>query len=212
MAKIDVYQLLLDDIRRRRWAPGQVLTQQQIANHYQTSRIPVRDAMVRLQSAGYLVAAGKASLMVPALSAAEAAELSLIRLQLEPLALRQAAPRLTHQQLGVAEDLLQQAAQLQEQADPLQLGALNWQFHYSLYQSCQLPVLLQLLAQLHDKVSMYLGVQEVSLGYAQRSLAEHQQLLALLRQHDVEAAVTLLTQHISEANLQLQQRLAEEQR
>jgi len=212
MAKIDVYQLLLDDIRRRHWAPGQVLTQQQIANHYQTSRIPVRDAMMRLQSAGYLVAAGKASLMVPALSAAEAAELSLIRLQLEPLALRQAAPHLTHQQLGVAEDLLQQAAQLRELADPLQLGALNWQFHYSLYQSCQLPVLLQLLAQLHDKVSMYLGVQEVSLGYAQRSLVEHQQLLALLRQHDVEAAVTLLTQHISEANLQLQQRLAEELR
>lgn len=212
MAKIDVYQLLLDDIRRRRWTPGQVLTQQQIASHYQTSRIPVRDAMVRLQSAGYLVAAGKASLMVPALSAAEAAELSMIRLQLEPLALRQAVPHLTHQQLGVAEDLLQQAAQLQERADPLQLGALNWQFHYSLYQSCQLPVLLQLLAQLHDKVSMYLGVQEVSLGYAQRSLAEHQQLLALLRQRDVEAAVTLLTQHISEANLQLQQRLAEEQR
>lgn len=209
MAKTDLYRRLLDDIRRRHWRPGQVLTQQQLASHYQTSRIPVRDAMTRLAAAGYLVAAGKASLMVPALSAAEASELSLIRLQLEPLALREAAVRLTHQQLGAAEDLLQQAAALQQQADPLRLGELNWQFHYTLYQSCQLPVLLQLLTQLHDKVAMYLGVQELSLGYANRSLAEHQQLLVLLRQGKTEAAVALLTEHIRDANTALQQQLAQ---
>lgn len=205
MQKADLYHLLRDDIRRRFWPQGRVLKQQELADHYQTSRIPVRDALARLAAEGWLVYAGKASLMVPALSAAEAQELCLIRQQLEPLALRQAIPQLTFAILGAAEDCLEQAATLTN--DPLRHGELNWQFHQLLYQPCNMPVLLQLLQQLHLKVEMYLGFQQVSLGYAAQSAAEHRQLLALLRDGRHEQAIGFLQQHIADAASQLQQHL-----
>ena len=67
---------------------------------------------------------------------------------------------------------------------------------------------LQLLQQLHLKVEMYLGFQQVSLGYAAQSAAEHQQLLQLLRDNQSDLAVALLQRHIADAAATLQQHLA----
>jgi len=206
MNKAELYLQIRDDIRRRIWPQGQPLKQQILADYYQTSRIPVRDALARLAAEGWLVSAGKASLMIPPLSAAEAQELCLIRQQLEPLALRLAIPQLNFAILGAAEDCLRAAAQAG--ADPLRHGELNWQFHQLLYQPCAMPTLLQLLQQLHLKVEMYLGFQQVSLGYAEQSAAEHQQLLQLLRDNEPEQAIALLQQHIAEAAVALQRHLA----
>jgi len=206
MNKAELYLQIRDDIRRRIWPQGQTLKQQTLADYYQTSRIPVRDALARLAAEGWLVSAGKASLMIPPLSAAEAQELCLIRQQLEPLALRLAIPQLNFAILGAAEDCLHAAAQAG--ADPLRHGELNWQFHQLLYQPCAMPTLLQLLQQLHLKVEMYLGFQQVSLGYAAQSAAEHQQLLQLLRDNQPDLAVALLQRHIADAATTLQQHLA----
>ncbi len=209
MQKADLYLQFRDDIRRRRWPEGHPLKQQELADYYQTSRIPVRDALARLAAEGWLIKAGKASLMVPPLSAAEAQELCLIRQQLEPLALRQALPNLNFAILGAAEDCLNAADSLD--ADPLRHGELNWQFHQLLYQPCGMPTLLQLLQQLHLKVEMYLGFQQVSLGYAAKSAAEHRFMLQHLRAGQHEAAITLLQQHIDAAAQALQQHLQQRQ-
>lgn len=202
MQKADLYLQLRDDIRRRRWPAGRALKQQELADYYQTSRIPVRDAMSRLAAEGWLVSAGKASLMVPPLSATEAQELYLIRSQLEPLALRQALPQLNQAILGAAEDCLNAADAAAH--DPLLHGELNWQFHQLLYQPCAMPMLLQLLQQLHLKVAMYLGFQQVELGYGKKSAAEHRALLKHLREGRHQAALDLLQQHISAAANALQ--------
>ncbi len=208
MAKTELYQTIVADIRRGFWPPGKVLTQQSLAEHYQTSRIPIRDVLVRLQTEGWLVSQGKAGVKVPQLSAEQAEELCLIRLQLEPFMLSLAAPALNFQILGAARDCLLQAEQ--DNFSALTRGDLNWQFHQILYAAAAKPMLLQMLNQLHQRVAMYLGFQELALNYQQRSSDEHWQLLSLLEQGEVSAAVTLLHQHIAEAGMLLKQHLAKE--
>lgn len=198
MAKTELYQLLLADIRHGIWRPGQVLTQQELAEYYQISRIPVRDALARLQAEGWLVTQGKAGVKVPSLSATEAQELALIRLQLEPLLLKLAMPQLNFQRLGAARDCLLKAEATDLTA--LVRGDLNWQFHQLLYQAANKPLMLNLLNQLHQRVAMYLGFQALTLNYQQQSQTEHWQLLALLEQGDVAAAEALLKNHISSAS------------
>ncbi len=198
MAKTELYPLLLADIRQGIWLPGQVLTQQQLAEFYQTSRIPVRDALARLQAEGWLVTQGKAGVKVPRLSATEAQELTLIRLQLEPMLLQLAAPNLNFQTLGAARDCLIQAEA--KDLSALSRGDLNWQFHLLLYQAANKPLMLNLLSQLHQRVAMYLGFQALTLNYQQQSQAEHWQLLTLLEQGEVDSAAVLLKSHISSAS------------
>lgn len=193
-----LYQLLKQDIQCGIWSPLQILTQQQLSQHYGVSRIPVRDALMQLQAEGWLIPHGKAGIQVPGYSAAEADELCQIRLHLEPLALQLAAPLLSFQQLGQAEDILLQLAQSTD-LPWYARGEANWQFHRTLYQSCAKPHLLRLLDNLHQQVARYLGYQEQILSYQTTSADEHRLLIELLRKGDTDAACSLLRQHISEA-------------
>lgn len=198
MAKASIYQQLKQDIRQGVWPAGCVLNQQKLSEHYQVSRIPVRDALQQLKAEALVVMAGKASLMVPPLTAEEAEELYQIRLQLEPMALRRAFPQLSFSLLGQAEDLLRHTEQ-QQNLSAADRGALNWQFHLMLYQASQCPHLLRLLHSLHQQVERYLGFQDISLNYADVSHQEHWQLLKLLRAGQLDAATELLQQHIQQA-------------
>jgi DNA-binding GntR family transcriptional regulator len=202
LKKQHLYRQLKQDIQLQHWQPGTVLTQQHLAQHYNVSRIVVRDVQQALLNEGWLQLYGKAGMQVPGFSAAEAQELSLLRLQLEPLALQLAAPGLNFTLLGQAEDLLS-TLDKDTELPAYQRGELNWQFHRLLYQSCNMPHLLRLLDQLHQQVSRYLGYQEQALHYHAISLTEHQQLIALLRQRNTPAAVALLTEHIRSASLLL---------
>ncbi|WP_166837510.1 GntR family transcriptional regulator [Rheinheimera pleomorphica] len=210
LKKQQLYQQLKQDIQLQHWAPAQVLTQQQLAAHYSVSRIVVRDAQQQLISEGWLSAHGKAGMQVAPFSVAEAEELCMLRLQLEPLALRLAASELSFSQLGQAEDVLRQLAQ-QTNMPSYQRGELNWQFHRLLYQPCGKVHLLRLLDQLHQQVARYLGYQEQVLAYTDTSAAEHQQLINLLRQRQTDAACHLLQQHICDASALLTQHLKNRQ-
>lgn len=210
LKKQQLYQQLKQDIQLQYWAAAQVLTQQQLAAHYGVSRIVVRDVQQQLMSEGWLSAHGKAGMQVATFSVAEAEELCMLRLQLEPLALRLAASELSFSQLGQAEDVLRQLAQ--HTAMPAyQRGELNWQFHRLLYQPCGKVHLLRLLDQLHQQVARYLGYQEQVLAYTDTSAAEHQQLISLLRQRQTDAACHLLQQHICDASALLTQHLKNSQ-
>ncbi|MEH8016218.1 GntR family transcriptional regulator [Rheinheimera muenzenbergensis] len=210
LKKQQLYHQLKQDIQLQHWAAGQVLTQQQLARHYAVSRIVVRDAQHALMNEGWLVAHGKAGMQVPGFSAAEAEELCMLRLQLEPLALQHAVTNMSFSQLGQAEDLLAYITASNSLA-PYQRGELNWQFHRILYQSCAKPHLLRLLAQLHQQVARYLGYQEQVQAYADTSAAEHAELLSLLRHGNSGLAVALLTRHIAEAGALLVQWLHKQQ-
>ena len=210
LKKQQLYQQLKQDIQLQYWAAAQVLTQQQLAAHYGVSRIVVRDAQQQLMSEGWLSAHGKAGMQVATFSVAEAEELCMLRLQLEPLALRLAASELSFSQLGQAEDVLRQLAR-QTDLPSYQRGELNWQFHRLLYQPCGKVHLLRLLDQLHQQVARYLGYQEQVLAYTDTSAAEHQQLINLLRQRQTDAACHLLQQHICDASALLTQHLKNSQ-
>lgn len=202
LKKKQLYQQFKRDIQLQHWLPGQILTQQQLAQHYAVSRIVVRDVQQHLLSEGWLCQHGKAGMQVPRLSAEEAEELCILRLQLEPLALRLAAPNLNFTRLGQAEDILTRLASDSNLA-AYQHGELNWQFHRTLYQPCNKPHLLKLLDQLHQQVSRYLGYQEHTLNYQHTSATEHHALLAMLREQQTDNACNLLTQHIQSASLLL---------
>lgn len=210
LKKHQLYNQLKQHIQLQHWLPDTVLTQQQLAQHYDVSRIVVRDVQQALLNEGWLQPHGKAGMKVPGFSAAEAQELCLLRLQLEPLALQLAAANMSFSQLGQAEDLLAHIATNKSLA-PYQRGELNWQFHRVLYQSCAKPHLLRLLDQLHQQVSRYLGYQEQAMADINTSAAEHAVLLSLLRRGDIEKASKLLIHHITAATNMLVQFLQTKQ-
>lgn len=202
MKKIVLSQQIKQDIRADRLPVDQLLTQQWLSDHYQVSRIPVREAIQRLSTEGWFIAHGKKGVKIPPLNAVQAEELYLMRLPLETLALRLAFPHLTFALLGQAQDILSQLSDISG-LSPLEQGVLNWQFHLCLYQPCQRPILLRTLTQLHEQSERYLGFQSNKLDYGRRNDDEHHLLLAALSEKDLNAAELILTRHIEEAGQML---------
>ncbi len=198
MKKIPLWQQIKDDIRQDKLPIDQLLTQQWLSDHYQVSRIPVRDAIQRLSLEGWFIAHGKAGVQIPPLNAAQAQELYLMRMPLEALALELSFDNINFAVLGQAEDILTQLSNTKSLC-ALEQGVLNWQFHYCLYQPCQRPTLLRTLTQLHEQCERYLGFQAHTLDYHTRSESEHYQLLKALRDKDLAQAQQILKQHIEQA-------------
>lgn len=89
-----VYADLLAKLRHGAIAPDQRLVDVDLARGYGLSRMPVRDALLRLVAEGYLVGTTR-GFKVPALAARDVAEIFEIRRLLEPRAAASAAVDMT---------------------------------------------------------------------------------------------------------------------
>jgi DNA-binding GntR family transcriptional regulator len=192
-----LYHQLKQDIRENKLPTGSPLKQEQLASDYGVSRIPIRDVLQRLKSEGWLTQSGKRGVMVHPLSATEAEDLYIMRMYLEPLMLSHAIPKLNHQSLGQATDILEQLDQ--PKLSIAEHGDLNWQFHACLYQAAKRPTLFNNIANLHQLCSRYIGFHSVELDYKKTSQQEHYQLLEAIKAKQLGKAKGILKQHISEA-------------
>jgi len=195
--KPSLAQRIKADIRSDVLAQNTLLTQAELSERYKVSRIPVRDALKELLADGWLVTHGKRGVKVPPLNAEQAQELYLMRLPLERLALELAFEHLNFAILGQATDILEQSKQPGHSA--LELGRLNWQFHWCLYQPCQRPILLKTLDQLHQQTERYIGYQSAQLNYHQTSENEHCELIEALSAKNLQKALDILHRHIEVA-------------
>jgi DNA-binding GntR family transcriptional regulator len=192
-----LYQQLKQDIRDNKLPIASPLKQEQLAAEYGVSRIPIRDVLQRLKNEGWLTQSGKRGVMVHPLSATEAEDLYIMRMYLEPLILSHAMPKLNHQILGQATDILEQLDQ--PKLSITQHGDLNWQFHACIYQAAKRPTLFNNIANLHQLCSRYIGFHSVELDYKKTSQQEHYQLLEAIKGKQLGKAKAILKQHISEA-------------
>ncbi|MCO4787327.1 GntR family transcriptional regulator [Marinomonas atlantica] len=198
---LELLDQLKADIINGRLDRGCPLRQQELSKRYGVSRIPIRDAISVLRNQGWLVAHGKAGVMVPELNWKEAEDLYQMRSLLECQLLGYSFPNITYESLGKARDinLRLNACDL----SMLERGRLNWELHATLYEVANRPTLFNMVAILNEQVRRYMGFQYGPLQYRNTSQNEHEELLDLLAQGQSDQAIKLLRQHIEVAGQQL---------
>ncbi|SLN38840.1 GntR family transcriptional regulator [Oceanibacterium hippocampi] len=183
-----------------RYAPGEPLRQDVIAEQLGTSRMPVREALRVLETEGLVLLVPNKGASVAPLDPREVGEIYEMRVAAETLALRLAIPELSNARID-------RAARLQESVEAGDLaafGRLNKAFHMTLYEACGRPRLLAHVAGLNDLSDRYLRLAIRALDYDKRSNDEHRALLDACRRRDKPAALNLLEQHITVAGQALQ--------
>ncbi|MBK3802067.1 FCD domain-containing protein [Azospirillum brasilense] len=181
-------------------APGTPLRQEELAETFGVSRMPVREALRQLEARALAEFHPHRGAVVAEISAADGADIGAIRMALEPMALRLSLPGLTAADLDQAEELI---AEMDGEADPGRMGELNRRFHMTLYARAGRPRLLALTEQHLLAADRYLRFQFAALGYRPRSQDEHRALLAACRAGDADAACRLVEEHVGQAAEQL---------
>jgi len=197
-------QHVADDLRRRilsgEFKGGAQLRQDALAQDYDVSRIPVREALLTLEAEGLVAFHPHRGAFITELSSATIRELFDLRVLLESRALAQAIPRLNAADLAQAERLLNEyEAALNANSRIDHWSDLNFAFHNALYAPADLPETLVMIHHLNTKCDRYIRMQLVYTQEIQKAEAEHRELLELARAGDATRACALLERHIREA-------------
>ena len=170
-------------------APGIQLRQDELAEKFGTSRIPVREALRQLEAEGFVTFLPNRGAVVSDLSIDEVIELLEIRIALECHALRLAIPAMGDVDLDDAKAILRS---YDEEPDPEKWGAFNWRFHKALYAPCNRPRLLAMIEANYGHVGRFTRALVSRATGKDRPQREHYQLLDFCRDGEIEKAARLL--------------------
>jgi len=170
--------------------PGEQLRQRQLSARLGVSQTPVREALRRLESEGLVVSDAFRGSTVAEAGIGATEENYQVRAALEGLGAALAAAVITEEQLASLEDLNQRLTAVT--ADHGRYAELNREFHFSIYQYANSPLLLSLMRLLWASMP---GGPKVLRSHAE-SAAQHGELLEALRTRDPDRAAEVTRQHI----------------
>jgi len=205
----DAYLRLIAEIRSGALAPGDRLTETDLAERLGISRTPVREAIRALEADGLVVHVPRVGASIRRLTYPEVTELYEMRTVLEGTAARLAARTASDVELAELRRISDEMGVLQ--ADPARMYLLNRQFHRTLLDAARNRFLLDAVAGL-EKTLLILGPTTMEdATRAAGAQAEHEAVLAALQARDGDRAESLMRAHISAAHgMRLRQFRADE--
>lgn len=191
-----VYESLREAILSCALAGGTPLIEATLAAQFGVSKTPVREALQRLAHSGLVDMELARGATVHTLTLREIRDISELRSELEPMALRQSIPHMTDDDLHTLRDVLQQARQAIVTHDYQQLSILNSQFHSALYKRTPNQLLTRWLESLGDRRRL-ISMQGWALeNRSSVEWEEHSAIVDALEAGDTDAAVNRLRDHI----------------
>ena len=172
-----IFDLMRSRIVAGIMAPETSVRQDALAAELGVSKIPVREALARLEQDGLIVSQANRGFFVAPLSAEEAYDVFGLRLKIEPDAVAWACDRAgpeDHARARRALDALNAAIA----AHTPDIGACNRAFHLSLVRPGERQVTLQIVERLHVLAERYVIKHLEPSSRNARAEAEHEALLA----------------------------------
>ena len=173
---------------------GTALRQQDLADLFGVSRMPVREALRQLEAQALLnVIAHKGAVVAP-LVQGDAVETYALRILLESEALRLSIPLLEKEDV---ERAAKHIDDLEMEHDYSEIGRLNRLFHMSLYCKAPNKRLLNLVEDGLNEEERFLRFNLEAMGLGKLSQDDHRAMLQAVRDRDVELSIKLLEQHLN---------------
>jgi DNA-binding GntR family transcriptional regulator len=169
---------------------GEQLRQRDLAQRFQVSQTPVREALRRLESEGLVLGDTHRGFTVVEPDAGRSEENFQIRAALESLGASLAASKIDAAGVQRLEHLNAQMQALTD--DDARYADLNREFHFTLYQHAHSPLLMSLMRLLWASLH---GGPRVLRTHAE-SVRQHEKILDALRAADPVAAAAITHQHI----------------
>jgi DNA-binding GntR family transcriptional regulator len=183
----DVLRELITD---RQLSPGTPLRQRDLAEQFDVSYTPVREALRRLESEGLVVTDVHRGATVACTESEELEENYRILAALEALAGSLAVAKMTDGDLAEIEAFYREVAA--RRPDDERLAELNRQFHFRVYECARSPMLLLLMRLLWR--SFPDGPQAGRPH--QESVQQHAELVSALKERDEERVTAIIRDHV----------------
>jgi DNA-binding GntR family transcriptional regulator len=186
--------LLRDRILSGRVLEDQPIRQDALASELGVSKIPLREALARLEEEGLVTSQANRGFFVRPMSTEEAEEVYALRIRLEPDAMARAAERANDDERAHAIELVR-TMNIAQQEHGEGVGAYNRMLHHALYAPSRQPVTVNILDRLQVFSERYVRKHLEPLGRDERANEEHRGLLEAWLARDTETLRELARAH-----------------
>lgn len=188
------YAQLRAAIREGQFQPGERLREVDVAERLALSRTPVREALRKLESDGIVEHRPRIGAVIRTLSRPEVVELYEMRLVLERTAAEMAAKHASAAEIDALEGLNAQIGTAKDNAP--RASALNQKFHHCIYLATRNRFLLESARALNNALMLLGPTTLADEARIKTVFAQHQDIIAALRDGDPLAAGTAAETHL----------------
>lgn len=200
------YEHIRTALVQGRLAPGQRIVASAVARAAGISRIPVLQALRRLESEGFVRINPHRDVVVSGLSPEEFRERFLLMAALEALCLREAHGKIAPVTLARLREVHDEIVAARRAGDTARAVTADGRFHRLLWEVSGLRQVVQVLQNVWDRGEYYRVIMHARRGgFAAESLAEHDDILKALEAGDTARAARAVERH----RLRAMERLAE---
>ncbi len=197
LLKEQAYEHIKHRLLNNDYPPGSFLSERQLAGNLGMSKTPVKAALDRLESEGFIAVSPQQGIVVRELSIREIVDQYEIRAALESYILRALAGRLTTAQIAQVQANLQAQAQLRE-SDGIARGVeLDAAFHIQFAEFLGNQEILRVIVLLREKMQRVVTqVFRLCRARVLTSYTEHAAIAAAVIDGDGARAAELIVQHL----------------
>jgi DNA-binding GntR family transcriptional regulator len=190
------YQRLHQDIITCLLAPGQVVSERELARHYEVSKTPMREALAQTCHDGLMQRLPGRGYMVAPITIKDIRDLFDLRLILEITAVERAAQDPASELLSRLKEMAEAKYEPGEPESHISFLQTNQAFHLALAEAAANRRLVGLLEDLFNQMErlFHLGLRLRDSSEEMRR--EHQEVVAALENGDIESAVTAIKEQI----------------
>ncbi len=186
------YDALRDRVLSGALPPGTRIDQDAEAERLNASRMPVREALRRLEAEGLVEIVRHRGAVVRPLSIDDLEDLYVMRLALEGAAGRLGAEQIADHDLDAMRQLLPAMEEVVSRGDPVAWLDLDWAFHETLYRAARRPRLLRTIHGLRQEARRYRTVGLSLPRVLEISLREHRAMIDACDRRDGEEVESLI--------------------
>ncbi|MEM1260859.1 MAG: GntR family transcriptional regulator [Pseudomonadota bacterium] len=193
------YDTIRGDIIEGRYAPGDRITEAEVAATASVSRTPVREALHRLEAEGLIRFVPNQGAFVSSWGEDEAEETFELRARLECYAAELCAVRCDDNDLAILRQLAEQQLRVAEKRPRgflEKIADLNHRFHEALLNASRSEQLRTALATLANAPLVFQTFREYSPQALERSARHHLELVTALEQRNAGWASGVMRAHI----------------
>lgn len=188
---------LMDRIAKGEFAQGERLNEQRLAEEFNVSRTPLREALQLLSSSGLVRLEHHRGAFVHYPSLTELIEMFEFMADVEALCGRYAAQRIDQESLDRLHRTIVACDEAADACDTDAYYEANRDFHRTIYAASGNSFLAAEAERLLNRLAPFRRTQLQVRGRLQQSLAEHRRIHDALAARDAEGAAALLHPHVA---------------
>jgi DNA-binding GntR family transcriptional regulator len=199
---LEAYERIKEAITGNLYQPGDYLSENALSEHFGMSRTPIREALKRLSSEGFIETRNGVGTIVTHITLKEIHDIFEVRSALECAAADSAVGRISDQELEQLE-----STWLKLKADVSAGRKIAWDvlsekdysLHEFLIRKSENRYITDIIDRIRMKIARFQKISVMTLGDQFDTIDRHLRLLELMRGRDVEALKKELRKHIFES-------------